>query len=181
MTTNENGGLFANANGNGNGMAAAKTYAPTYSLYHPTAKNTGSALSLERKAATPDREGCIFATVAPQKTVAGTESKNATFSWEEKITVKLGISDLCAMLLVLTGKKPDLGPKGLYHDSGTASTGIQLRKVDTPVAGYAFEVAKKGKGEDGTVKRAHILLNEGEALALTLMFQQSVPVLAFGI
>lgn len=178
MTTNENGGLFGNGSENGNG--AAKAYAPTYSLYHPTGKNTGSALSLERKAATAEREGCIFATVAPQKTVAGTESKNATFAWEEKITVKLGISDLSAMLLVLTGKKPDLGAKGLYHDSGTASTGIQLRRVETPVPGYAFEVAKKGKGEDATVKRCHILLNEGEALALTLMFQQSIPVLAFG-
>lgn len=180
MTTNENGDLFANADGNGNGAVAAKAYAPTYSLYHPTAKNTGSAMSLERKAATAEREGCIFATVAPQKTVAGTESKNATFSWEEKITVKLGISDLSAMLMVLTGKKPDLGPKGLYHDSAAASTGIQLRKVDAPIAGYAFEVAKKGKGEDGTVKRAHILLNEGEALALSLIFQQSLPILAFG-
>lgn len=181
MTTNGNGGLFANANGNGNGTAGAKAYAPTYSLYHPTGKNTGSALSLERKAATAEREGCIFATVAPQKTVAGAESKNATFAWEEKITVKLGIPDLSAMLLVFGGKKEDLGPKGLYHDSAAASTGIQLRKVEAPVAGYAFEVAKKGKGEDGTVKRAHILLNEGEALALSLIFQQSLPVLAFGV
>lgn len=180
MTTNENGGLFGNGNENGNGTLAPKTYAPTYSLYHPTGKNTGSAMSLERKAATSEREGCIFASVAPQKTVAGTDAKNATFAWEEKITVKLGISDLSAMLLVLTGKKPDLGAKGLYHDSGAASTGIQLRKVETPVAGYAFEVAKKGKGEEGTVKRCHILLNEGESLALTLMFQQSIPVLAFG-
>lgn len=179
MTTNENGSenLFEN-NINGNG--AAKAFAPTYSLYHPTAKNTGSAMSLERKAATGEREGCIFATMAPQKTVAGPDGKKATFAWEEKITVKLGISDLSAMLLVADGKRADLGPKGLYHDSGSASTGIQFRRVETPMSGYSFEVAKKGKGEDATVKRVHILLNEAEGLTLAVLFRASLPVLAFG-
>ena len=160
-----------------------RTYPGRLAFYHPTGTGGGAAVRFELKRPRGDHEGCFFMECAKQKTRATREpegARAATFDWESKITVKLGFSDLCALLLVLNGKAEQLGGgRGLFHDSRTASTVIGLRHQAEP-AGYALEVSRKANQPGAEAARARLVLSEAEALGLGCILEQSLPLLVFG-
>ena len=126
-------------------------YRPKLLFYHANAKGSGSAVQFECAAATGDQEGRIFVSMAAQRQVAD-EGQNATFDWKNKVIVKLGFSDLSAILLVLNGRSAELGDgKGLYHDSKSSTTIIRLAKQTEPYSGYAFELSRKPKEENASI------------------------------
>lgn len=163
-----------------------KTYSPRLVFYHPNAKGSGCAVQFDLRPATSDREGCLFAAFAVQKSVAGgarpdAPRQAATFAWGEKITVKLNFSDVCQLLMVLEGRVPSAcDGKGLFHDAGETSTVIHLSRVAEPVPGFAFEVSKKRKNSADAPQRARILFTEPESLGLARLFASLLLPLAFG-
>lgn len=165
---------------------AAKTYSPRLVFYHPNARGSGCAVQFDLRPAASDREGCLFAAFANQKSLAGggrsdTPRQAATFAWGEKITVKLNFSDVCQLLMVLEGRAASAGDgKGLFHDTGETSTVIHMSRVTEPVAGIAFEVSKKRKNAPEAPQRARILFTEAEALGLARLFGALLLPLAFG-
>lgn len=161
-----------------------RTYAPKFTLYHQNAKGTGSALSIEVRPATSERDGALFAALAPQKTAAANGSA-ASFAWNEKVTVKLDFSDICQILMVLTRRADALGNngKGLLHEGATARTFISLsRKDEAPWTGFLLEFSRKAKTADESTQpvRYRILLTDPEAYGLSLLLQQQLSPLVFG-
>ncbi len=167
--------------------APARSYRPRLSFYHANGKGSGSAARFEVVPACGDRDGSIFLTLAPQKSVAtgSVEQGNrqyATFDWANRITVKLGFGDLCQMLLVFKGQAATIAEgKGLYHDSRATSTIINLTRQTEPYAGHALEVSRRGKGEAEQAARLRIVFNAAEAFGLGAALEQTLSLLAFGV
>jgi len=148
-----------------------RTLEGSLAFYHPTGNGNGSAVRFELRPARRGREGCIFAEIAPQKTRAVRDpgqKRPATFDWQARIVVKLGLSDLCAMMSVLEGREDSAGgERGLFHQSADATTVIGFRRVTEPLAGYVFEVSRKMRTQNAPDPvRLRIVLGENEACAL---------------
>jgi hypothetical protein len=153
-------------------------------FYHPASSGNGSAVRFELKAAEFRKEGCIFAQLAAQRTAAtreGGRRQAATFGWQEGLTVKLGLSDVCAILLVLEGKTTSAGgDKDLFHQTDSATTIISFKRIEEPIKGYAFEVSRKTRQQgDAQPTRIRIVLNEGEACGLRHLLSSSIFHLCF--
>jgi hypothetical protein len=165
--------------------AAVRPWSGRLAFYHPTQSGGGAAARLEFHPARPEREGCFFLEMARQKTVAARDGSGrhaATFDWEKKITVKLGLGDVCSLLLVLDGKSEQVGNGrgGLFHDTADANTVIQLRHQKEPVTGLALEISRKSKRAEGDVQRTRLLLTEGESMGLRCVFQHAIFPMVFG-
>ena len=165
---------------------AARRYPGTLAFYHPNKAGTGSAARFELKPGCGSREGCFFMEMARQKTAFGRGGNGArqaaTFDWTEKVTVKLGVGDVCGLLLVLRGRQEEAGNgKGLFHDTAEATTVIRLRRGGTEFQGLALDVSRKAKRGTSEPVRVRIVLTEAEALGLELVFEQSLLLLVYGV
>ena len=169
------------------GEAPTRAFRPRLSFYHANGKGTGSAVCFEVVPACGDRDGVVYLTLAPQKSVAtgSVEQGNrqyATFDWTNRITVKLNFGDLCQMLLVLKGQTATIGEgKGLYHDSRSSTTMINLTRQPEPHPGHALEVSRRGKGDAEQASRVRLVFNAAEAYGLGAALEQTLGLLAFGI
>ncbi len=165
---------------------AVYNYRPQLSFYHANSKGSGSAARFEVVPASGNRDGVIFLTLAQQKSIAGKDDQGnrqfATFDWQNRVTVKLNFSDLCQMLLVFNGQATAiLGGKGLYHDSGKATTIINLTRQTESFAGLALDVSRREKNESDSANRIRIVFNDAEAFGVGVVIEQSLGVIAFGI
>ncbi len=156
---------------------------PTWTMYKPNGKGTGSALRLELHPAHDQTNGSIFATLAPQKTVGlsnGTERTLPTFDWEKTITIKFDIMDLTQILQVLRGCTESIADgKGLFHRSTTANAVIKFEHRIEPVPCYVLDVSRKPF--DGDVERICFTLRTAEAFALSEVIANALLYVAFGI
>jgi len=166
---------------------ALRAYRPRLSFYHANGKGTGSAVRFEVIPACGDREGMVFMTLAQQKSVAtGSEDQGnrqyATFDWQNRVTVKLNFSDICHMLLVFRGLAATIMEgKGLYHDTRSATTLINLTRQAEPYPGLSLDVSRRGKSEGDPALRVRIVFNAPEALGLGAVLEQQLGVVALGI
>ena len=169
-----------------NGQRAV--YNNSLTLFHASANlANGCAVSFELHPASRRGEGYFFMSFAPQKEElkvrpgSGTR-KVATFDWNgQKVCVKLGFSDICAMLAVFQGEVEEMGDgRGLLHDSKDVTTVIYLSsKVKDRPGAYSLAVSRKLK-TGGEPVRLRICLAPTEALGLKLVFEQSLFPIAFG-
>ncbi len=153
--------------------------------YHANPKGSGSAVTFELSPAKDKSGGSIFASFAMQKTVAsnqGGEKTFASFDWQNKIVVKLDLYDLVAMLQVFRGMQEKIGVdgKGLFHQSKNATTNIKLEHKVEPVCSYLLEVYKR-PNDNSPTQRAYIFLTPAEALGLSLIIENSLSLIAFGV
>jgi hypothetical protein len=165
---------------------ANRIYPGTLAFYHPNSSGSGSAVRFELKPAVGNREGCFFMDMARQRTSGGRDGNGgrraATFDWQQKVTVKLGVSDVCSLLLVLRGRQEEAGNgKGLFHDTRDATTVIRLRRGGTQFQGIALDVSRKAKRGEGEPVRIRIVLTEAEALGLETIFEHSMLLLVYGV
>ena len=170
---------------NSSSTAAARPWSGRLAFYHPTQAGTGAVARLEFHPASAARDGCFFLELARQKTVPSRNDHGrqaATFDWESKVTVKLGLTDICSLLLVLEGRceQAGNGRGGIFHDTAGCNTVINLRRQSEPAAGYALEVSRKQKQGDSEVQRLRVVLTEAEAIGLRSVFQASIFPLVFG-
>ena len=161
-----------------------KANRPRLSFYHPNGRGTGCAVQFELHPAHDQVEGSIFTTFAKQKTTGEYNSEVRTFptfDWENRICVKLDLSDLIQMLQTFRGCQESIADgKGLFHRTTTANMIIKLEHRIEPCPGYVFEVTRREIGAEDT-QRAGIVLTVNEAFMLSLAIEQSIGVLAFGI
>lgn len=166
---------------------AFRSYRPRLSFYHANGKGTGSAVRFEVIPACGERDGVVFMTLAQQKSVAmGSEEQgnrqHATFDWQKRVTVKLNFGDLCQMLLVFRGMAATImDGKGLYHNSQSTTTLINVTRQSEPYPGLLLEVSRRGKSDPDAAVRVRIVFNAAEAFGLGAVLEQSLGVLAFGI
>ncbi len=160
-----------------------RTFEGRLAFYHPTATGKGCAVRMEVRPARPRRDGYIFAELARQKTTAAREGgslKGATFDWDARVAVKLGLIDVCALLAVLEGRAVSAGgEKGLFHQTGVSTTVIGFRRVEAPTAGFVLEVSRKGKDGGDEPVRLRIGLSEAEGCGLRCVLAASVFHLCF--
>ena len=167
--------------------APARTYRPQLSFYHANGKGSGSAARFEVVPACGDRDGAVFLTLAQQKSIAAGSAEQgnrqyATFDWPNRVTVKLNFSDLCQMLPVFKGLAATVADgKGLYHDSRSTTTLINLTRQAEPYTGLALEVSRRGKAESEPATRTRIVFNNTEAFGLGAVLEQVLGLLAFGV
>ena len=152
-------------------------------FYHPTQAGTGAVLRLEPRFNRPgeERYNCFFLEMASQKTAANRSADGggqATFGWEDKLTVKLGFADICELLAVMEGRGDKAGGRhdGLFHRNGHVSTIISLQKAEK--GGFVLGLSRKVNGSDQAT-RVQIVLSEVEALGLRYVFQSALFFLAF--
>jgi len=152
-------------------------------FYHPNSKGTGSAMQLELHPAHEDTEGSIFLTVAQQKTVGmrtDDDTVHPTFDWRNAVCLKLDLMDLSQMLQVFRGIQESLADgKGIFHRSSNASAVIKFEHRIDPVPGYMLDVSKKPL--DGDPQRISFFFRPAEAFACSVMLEQAIMYVAFGI
>ena len=179
--------LPANAQRTADEEAPARSYRPRLAFYHANGKGSGSAARFEVVPAGGDRDGAVFLTLAQQKSVAtgSVDQGNrqyATFDWPSRVTVKLGFSDLCQMLLVFNGQAATIAEgKGLFHDSRGTTTIINLTRQTEPDPGHVLEASRRAKGDAEQAARVRIVFNAAEAFGLGAALEQTLGLLAFGI
>ena len=168
----------------GRSGAAVGVYRPSLTFYHPNAKGTGCALSMDLHPAHDGVDGCFMMRVACQSAVGDPRAARPTFArfdWERSIRVKLDFNDLCQILQVFRGASESIADgRGLYHRSPKAATRIVLRHLVEPVVGYSLELYRTPVGGEGE-SRAHILLTPSEARGLCEAVAGSMSVICFGI
>lgn len=164
------------------------SYNNSLTLYHASANlANGSAVSFELHPASRRGEGYFFMTLVPQKEElqirpGSGNRKVASFDWNgQKVSVKLGFSDICALLSVFRGEAEEVGDgRGLLHDSKDATTAIYFSsKVKDRPGAFSLAVSRKLKA-GGDPVRLRILLSPQEALGLKIVFEQSLFPMAFG-
>ncbi len=163
---------------------AYQTFQGRLAFYHPNQTGKGSAVRFELRPARRGREGYMFAELARQKSAASRQNgaiQGATFDWENRVAVKLGFTDVCALLTVLEGRTAAAGgEKGLFHQTESTTTVIGFRRVEQPFAGYALDVSRKEKGPTGSEPvRLRIGLSEGEGCGLRYVLATAVFHLCF--
>lgn len=158
---------------------------PSFALYHANVKGTGCAMRMNLHPAHDVVEGSVMMSLATQKTVGnrtGATPTYSTFDWENRITVKLGFGDLCSILQVLRGELESINDgKGLYHQSADYITRIVFRHLVTPITGYSLEVYRTSVRNQSAETAAHLFVNPSEALGLSVVFENALPYVCFGI
>lgn len=162
-------------------------YANSLGLFHPSAEiERGSAVKLECRPARRLHGGVFFLTIMPQKDAPGTNPdgsrKRASFSWDQRICVKLDFSDVAALLCVLYGMTECAGRdgKGLYHDSKDATTTIYFRGPSNDYSGYQLVLSRKLKN-GGELTRLCFVFSAQEALTLRLLLEHGLFPIVFGL
>ena len=153
-------------------------------FYHPTNSGGGAAMRLELRFNRPgeDRYDCFFLELAAQQKQNAPPADggvvHASFDWQNKLTVKLGFTDICEMLMVLEGKyeKVGGGRNGLFHRNGTTSTIINMQKSEK--GGICLGLSQKPDGQ-GEPRRIQMVLNDAESTGLRCVFQTGLFFLAF--
>jgi hypothetical protein len=108
-----------------------------------------------------------------------------TFDWENKVTVRLGLTDVATLLLGFRNSFKGEKKTELYHDPGKGSnTEGQEVKVMGIVPGEKyghmlyFRYTKKAKGTDPEKKiNVTVSLTDEQMIILKLLFERSVIML----
>lgn len=168
--------------------AAAKAgFNPHLVFYHPNGRGNGAAIQFSVEPATADRDGAVFFSIAKQNGTAGSspDQRFATFDWANKTTVKLNFVEVAEILMVFGGQASVLshaGKDGLFHNSSTATTSIELKRSEDPNRpGFMLGVGRTPKADPNARQYYSFVFGPAEALGLRLSLQAQMGLLAFGI
>lgn len=118
---------------------------PYYNIYKPLSKEgAGAALQFSYDA---EKQG-IFLEAARQKGARLPIGDKNQFDWENKIVFKLGTTDVGQILLLLSGKAPEV--KCIHQpQDGKHTSVLEVKKQTGQWDNYGFKLARTEKGEDG--------------------------------
>jgi len=136
---------------------------PDYAIYKPNARGTGGVVrfSLNRT------KGAIFVDAAAQ-------IGDKQFDWENKITMKWGLSDIGPVLATLRGNLPHAK---LFHQSEKANSACELTPREDPERAPYFLSISRQDAADKSVRKVTIPLTHGEAAVLDAALQAAVSCL----
>ncbi len=94
---------------------------------------------------------------------AASQSGEKQFDWEKKITMKWGLADLGAALVVLQGRQAQAK---LFHQSERSNSAFELLRQDNPErAPYLMSLSRQ-EAADKSLRKVVIPLTHGEAAVL---------------
>ena len=139
---------------------AAIERTPDYAIYKPNSRGSGGVVrfGLNRSKA------AVFVDAASQ-------SGEKQFDWENKITMKWGLSDLGAVLATLQGRLPQAK---LFHQSEKASSAFDLSLRDDPErAPYMLSISRQD-ATDKSLRKVTIPLTHAEAAVLETALRAAI-------
>jgi hypothetical protein len=134
-----------------------------YAIYKPNSRGTGGVIRFGLNKA----KGAVFVDAAAQ-------SGDKQFDWENKITMKWGLSDIGTALATLQGRLPQAK---LFHQAEKANSAFELTPREDPDrAPYLMSISRQSAA-DKTVRKVTIPLTHGEAATLEAALHAAVPIL----
>jgi hypothetical protein len=131
-----------------------------YAIYKPNGRGTGGVMRFELNRV----KGAVFLDAALQ-------SGEKQFNWEEKITMKWGLSDLGTVLATLQGRQPQAK---LFHQSESANSAFELTaQDDAQRAPYMMSVSRQEQTAK-KVKKVAIPLTHSEAAILETALRSAI-------
>lgn len=133
---------------------------PDYAIYKPNARGSGGVMrfGLNRS------KLALFLDAAAQ-------SGEKQFDWENKITMKWGLSDLGAVLATLQGRLPQAK---LFHQSEKANSAFEITFREEPDrAPYLMSLSRQNAA-DKSLRKVAIPLTHGEAAVLETALRAAI-------
>jgi hypothetical protein len=131
-----------------------------YAIYKPNSRGSGGVIRFELNPA----KGAVFVDAALQ---AGDKH----FDWDQKITMKWGLSDLGSVLATLQARQPQVK---LFHQSERANSAFELvTRDDVQRAPFMMSMSRQDEG-DRTVKKVAIPITHSEAAILETALRSAV-------
>jgi hypothetical protein len=132
-----------------------------YAIYKPNSRGSGGVVRFGLNRA----KGAVFVDAAAQ-------IGEKQFDWENKITMKWGLSDLGAVLATLQGRQPQAK---LFHQAEKANSAFELTPREDPErAPYLLSISRQSAA-DKTLRKVTIPLTHGEAAVLEAALHAAVP------
>lgn len=133
---------------------------PEYAIYKPNNRGSGGVVRFGLNTA----KASIFVDAAAQ-------SGEKQFDWEQKITMKWGLSDIGATLAVLKGSMPQAK---LFHQTDKASSTFELILRDDPErAPFMMSIARQDAA-DKSLRKVAIPVSHAEAAVLEVALRTAV-------
>jgi hypothetical protein len=140
--------------------ASSVERSPDYAIYKPNSRGSGGVVRFGLNLA----KGAIFVDAAAQ-------SGDKQFDWENKITMKWGLSDLGPVLAMLQGRLPQAK---LFHQSEKANSAFELTLREDPErAPYLLSISRQD-ALDKSLRKVAIPLTHGEASVLETALRAAV-------
>lgn len=139
---------------------AAFERTPDYAIYKPNSRGTGGVVRFGINRV----KAAVFVDAASQ-------SGEKQFDWENKITMKWGLSDLGAVLATLQGRLPQAK---LFHQSEKANSAFELTPREDPErAPYLLTISRQD-ATDKSLRKVTIPLSHAEAAVLETALRTAV-------
>ncbi len=133
---------------------------PEHAIYKPNSRGTGGVV---RFGLNPSK-GAVFVDAAPQ---AGERQ----FDWDNKLTMKWGMSDLGAALSVLQGREAEAK---LFHKTEKSNSAFNLSRRDDPErAPYLISLSRQDS-VDKSLGKVSIPLSHADAAVLETALRAAV-------
>lgn len=145
-----------------------------FTIYHPNAKGTGSALTLIPCIADAvDREeGHIILGIALQTSTGNRGEGKPTyprFEWDKQISVRLDPVEVMEIIRVFKGEQESINDgKGLYDQRGHSALDVRNR-ID-PVPNYAVTLTTTEEGGARATRGINLSPSEAETICLALTY-----------
>ena len=131
-----------------------------YAIYKPNSRGSGGVVRFGLNKA----KGSLFVDATNQ-------SGEKQFDWENKITMKWGLSDLGSVIAALQGRMPQAK---LFHQSEKANSAFELTRQDVPErAPYLLSISRQDS-TDKSLRKITLPLSHGEAAVLETALQTAV-------
>lgn len=147
-------------NGKGDAKRPATNRVDDYAIYKPNNRGNGGVIRFGLNRA----KGAVFVDAAAQ-------SGEKQFDWDQKVTMKWGLTDLGGVLAVLQGRQPQAK---LFHQSEKANSACELTvREDPKYAPYLMSVSRQDEA-DKSVRKVTIPITHGEAAVLETALRSAV-------
>lgn len=123
-----------------------------HAIYKPNSRGNGGVMRFSLNRA----KGAVFLDAASQ-------SGEKAFDWENKITMKWGLSDLGPVIAVLQGRQETAK---LFHQSDKANSAFEITRRDDPDRAPFVANISRQESADKSVRKVGIPLTLGEAVVL---------------
>ena len=140
--------------------ATATNRSNDHAIYKPNSRGNGGVMRFSLNRA----KGAVFLDAASQ-------SGEKAFDWENKITMKWGLSDLGPVIAVLQGRQETAK---LFHQSDKANSAFEItRRNDADRAPFVANISRQ-ESADKSVRKVGIPLTLGEAVVLEAALRAAV-------
>lgn len=131
-----------------------------YAIYKPNSRGSGGVIRFELNR----QKGAVFVEAASQ-------SGEKQFDWDNKITMKWGLTDLGEALAVLQARKAQ---SKLFHQSERANSAFELVAQSDPAkAPYLMSISRQ-EAADKSVRKVLIPISHAEAAVLETTLRSAV-------